>query len=227
MQTNAAGHTYAISTAGEITSWSFRTGTVALPGLKLKVARPQAGGTYLFVGEASAGAQTPNAVNTYPASIPVQPGDVIGFYAALGSTGAPCGIYPGDPTDADVAYTGDPAIGSSPSPFASSTGARFPVSATVTTAISLGTASLNKKKGTAMVPITVPGSGALTLAGKGVVTQSAAQASGVVSLLVKPKGKTSRKLKKKGKAKVNVTISFAGAGGASDSQQLKIKLKER
>jgi hypothetical protein len=79
--TSGEGNPYTVAAAGVITSWSFQTGSSAVPGLKLKVARPQSAlGSYLFIGESAAGAQTPNAVNTYPANIPVRAGDTIGIY---------------------------------------------------------------------------------------------------------------------------------------------------
>src|SRR5215510_9320211 len=47
----SSGNSYTVDAAGVITSWSFHNGGDVLPGLKLKVARPQSGGGYLFVGE--------------------------------------------------------------------------------------------------------------------------------------------------------------------------------
>ena len=129
---SAAGNPYTVATAGVISSWSFRSGSSAVPGLKLKVARPQSTlGSYLFVGEAAAGTQTPNAVNTYPANIPVQAGDVIGIYF-----GAPAGAPCYDPTlqagDDVVFFDGDPPV-NSVATVVDGTSARIPVSAAVTT----------------------------------------------------------------------------------------------
>ena len=76
----SSGNSYTVAAAGAITSWSFHNGIDVLPDLKLKVARPQSGGGYLFVGEAAAGTQNLHALNTYPANIPVQAGDIIGIF---------------------------------------------------------------------------------------------------------------------------------------------------
>jgi hypothetical protein len=98
----------------------------------------------------------------------------------------------------------------------------------------LGKPKLNKKKGTAMLPVSVPGAGNLTLTGKGVVKQRPASASlsrvvgaaGTIKLLVKPKGKTKRKLHRTGKVKVKVKITFTPTGGTPNSQFKKIKLRK-
>ena len=87
----SSGNSYTVGAAGVITSWSFHNGIDVLPGLKLKVARPQSGGGYLFIGEAAAGTQILHALNTYPANIPVQVGDVIGIF--VGSPFGHCGTF--------------------------------------------------------------------------------------------------------------------------------------
>jgi len=93
----------------------------------------------------------------------------------------------------------------------------------------LGTPTINKKKGTGRVPVTVVDSGQLTLSGKGVksaASKSAAVGPGTVNLTVKPKGKTAKKLNDTGKATVKVTITFTPNGGSPNSQSLKLKLKK-
>jgi Ca2+-binding RTX toxin-like protein len=129
----ASGNSYSVGTAGVITSWSFQTGSSVVPDLKLKVARPQSNGSYLFIGEAAAGAQTLDAVNTYPASIPVQAGDIIGFHGVGGVAGVPCATETTDSNDVAAVFEGDPAVGTAPFPTALSDPYRLPISATVTT----------------------------------------------------------------------------------------------
>jgi hypothetical protein len=99
--------------------------------------------------------------------------------------------------------------------------------------ISLGKPKLNKSNGTATVPVTVPGPGALTLAGKGVVTRSAqtsrsraVSAAGTLNLVVKPRGKAKRKLSSAGTAKVTVAITYTPTGGKPNGAQRKIKLRK-
>jgi len=113
-------------------------------------------------------------------------------------------------------------------------GSRTPPSNTIT----LAGAKLNRKKGTATIPVTVPGPGTLTLTGKGVASQrpvgvsrpaTAARtvsAPGIVNLLVKAKGKTKKTLFSTGKAKIKLTITFTPTGGSAASQTKTVKLKK-
>jgi hypothetical protein len=99
--------------------------------------------------------------------------------------------------------------------------------------LTFGKTTLNKKKGTARLSVTATDPGTLTLTGKGVKPRSApasksvAVKGGPVSLVVKPKGKTRRKLNDNGKAKVKVTVTYTPAGGAPISEKKKIKLKKK
>src|SRR5262245_17989701 len=127
----SSGNSYTVPAAGVITSWGFHNGIDVLPGLKLKVARPQAGGGYRFVGEATAGAQTVHALNTFPASIPVEAGDVIGIF--VGSPFGHCGTFTSDSGDAFDQFNGDLPLNTPVSPDTSGSLDRYPVSATVTT----------------------------------------------------------------------------------------------
>ena len=132
----SSGNSYTVGAAGVITSWSFHNGIDVLPGLKLKVARPQSGGGYLFIGEAAAGTQILHALNTYPANIPVQVGDVIGIF--VGSPFGHCGTFTlGDTFDQ---FSGDPPLNTPVSPDTSGSLVRYPVSATVTTPDTVPTA---------------------------------------------------------------------------------------
>jgi hypothetical protein len=71
------GTSYAAPAAGVLTSWSVNEG----PGsgsLGMKVFRPLGGGAYLIVGHDGPRPLTPNSLNTFPISIPVQAGDIVG-----------------------------------------------------------------------------------------------------------------------------------------------------
>ena len=102
----------------------------------------------------------------------------------------------------------------------------------------LGKPTVNKKKGTASIDVTVPGAGELTLSGNGLVPQRAVRPSrlanakpvvgpSTVTLSVKAKGKAKKKLKKKGKATVEATITFTPTGGTASSQTETVKLKKK
>jgi hypothetical protein len=95
----------------------------------------------------------------------------------------------------------------------------------------VGTATRNKKKGTATIPVTVPEAGTLSLTGNGVKPSSATKAvavgAGTTNLLVKATGKKKRKLQKKGKVTVSVTITYTPTGISANSQQATVKLKKK
>jgi len=92
----------------------------------------------------------------------------------------------------------------------------------------LGKPKRNKKKGTAKLPVTVPGPGTLVLVGEGLkpVTEEVG-AAGEVKLAVKPQGKTKGRLKDKGKAKVDPEVTFTPTGGDPNTQDKKFKLVKR
>ena len=92
LQTGVAeGNSYTVTTPGAITLWNFYVGAEAIPGLTLKVAQPLGGGFYLIIGEAAAGKQLTNQVDTFSADIVVEPGDVIGLYTQGSSGFQNCG----------------------------------------------------------------------------------------------------------------------------------------
>ena len=104
------------------------------------------------------------------------------------------------------------------------------VDAVAVNGLDTGKAKLNQNSGTAKLPVTVTDPGAVTLSGQGVKTSSAAKsvsvgAGGTVKRLVKPKGKTRRKLNDSGKAKVKVSITYTpnGAPPFTDSEKVKLK----
>jgi DNA-binding beta-propeller fold protein YncE len=101
----------------------------------------------------------------------------------------------------------------------------------------IGKAKLNKKRGTAKLAVRVPGNGTIGLSGRGVVKEPKgrrARASNTLSigpgprtvkLLVKPKGKTKRRLVRTGRVKVKVKVTDTPNGSGPDSQTKKVKLR--
>jgi len=97
----------------------------------------------------------------------------------------------------------------------------------------------NKKKGTALLPVTVPGSGELSLGGKGVVHKRPARArdlgvlqrkvdqAGTYKLKVKAKGRKKAKLFDTGKVKVKAVVTFKPTSGDAVKATKKIRLKKR
>jgi hypothetical protein len=95
----------------------------------------------------------------------------------------------------------------------------------------LGKPTLNKKKGTAKLPVTVPGAGTLTIADvkatkKRVKAKTVtATAPGTLNLPVKPTKSARTTLKDKGKLKLKVAVTFTPTGGFAAAVTRKLTLK--
>jgi hypothetical protein len=123
-------------------------------------------------------------------------------------------VYVSDSGNSRVQVFGEPAVQQPPS-----------------NVFSFGRLHRNKKKGTAILDVTVAGPGTLTGAGKsafakqlGAAQSKAHDAASTVQLLIKAKGKARRKLGRSGKAKVSLVVTFTPIGGNASSQPLKVKL---
>jgi hypothetical protein len=94
--------------------------------------------------------------------------------------------------------------------------------------IKLGKVKLNKKKGTATLPVGVPTAGTLTVSGKGVVkAQRKATGPTTLKVTIKAKGKAKKKLNATGKAKVKAKIVFKPENGAAVTKSKSITLKKK
>ena len=82
------------------------------------------------------------------------------------------------------------------------------------------------KKGTAKLPVSVPGPGELDLAETKKVKpqRKRAPGAGEVKLKVKPKGESRRVLRKKGKAKVLAKVTYTPDGGDPSTESKRLKL---
>jgi DNA-binding beta-propeller fold protein YncE len=101
----------------------------------------------------------------------------------------------------------------------------------------IGRAKLNTNQGTARLRVKVPGSGKVTVSGKGIVKEPPTSRAGasnalarkagthIKKLLIKPKGKVKRRLDRTGRAKVKVTVTDTPNGGSPDSQTKTVKLR--
>jgi hypothetical protein len=94
--------------------------------------------------------------------------------------------------------------------------------------IKLGKLKRSLNNGTAVLSLTVPGAGKLTLSGKGVkrVTKTA-HAAGRLKLRIVPTGQFKANLASRGKVKLSVTIGFAPTGGTAAQVQKKLTLLEK
>jgi hypothetical protein len=113
-----------------------------------------------------------------------------------------------------------------------------PASSSPSNQFMIGKPKRHKRKGTATIPVTVPGPGSLVLSGKGVKPQrplraaharaaKTVTAAGTVKLKIVPRGKAKRKLRRIGTAKVRINVTFTPTGGSPSAQSKKIKLIRR
>jgi len=93
---------------------------------------------------------------------------------------------------------------------------------------SFGKVKINRHKGTAKLPVKLPGPGTLVLSGK--QTQKvaySATAAGTFNLKIIPKGKLAHKLKTVHNAKAAVKVTFTPTGGAPNTEEKTLKLIRR
>jgi hypothetical protein len=224
-----SGTSYTVPGTGTITYWSTNANGTANQTWTMKVFRPVGGSTYSVVGHEGPRALTASAVNTFPASVPVQPGDLLGFHSASINSRA---IFVGDPGDLRGFRFGNLADGQS-GDFTQAGGDRLNIAAVFepSNSFSFLRTKRNPKNGTATLTVRVPNPGELVLAGKGVaragggaVVAKTVSAPGKVKLRVRVKGKQRRKLNEVGKAGVKPKVTFAPAGGAPRTRSTKVKL---
>jgi hypothetical protein len=230
-----SGNPYVVPGTGTITSWSHRAANATGQELTMKIFRKVAEpSTYAAVGHDGPRGLARGDLNTFPASIAVKPGDVLGInLASPVATG--CGFAVIGETflfrDGSLADGESGAFNIN-----SSESTRLNVSAvfTYSNAFTLSQPKLNKRKGTATLTAEVPNPGVLALSGKGVKTAGAAGAhlaksvpAGAVKLLVKPKGKSKRKLNETGTLKVKISVVYTPTAGDPNTQTKRLKLKKR
>jgi Tol biopolymer transport system component len=92
----------------------------------------------------------------------------------------------------------------------------------------IGKPILDRRHGTARLPVTVPDAGALRLRGRGIQPLARATGGGVtVKLLVRPKGSTARALARTGTAKAKAIVTYARRDGSTETKSKTIRLKKR
>ncbi len=235
VQTTSSGTSYVVPATGGIgawtvISWSHPAAANASQTLTMKVFRPLGGTTYLAVGHDSR-PLTAGVVNTFPTSLAVKAGDVLGLYTNTDNVGC---LFSGAPGNHFFSHTGDLADGASASFFPAMSPGRPNISAVLdpTNSFTLGGISRNKKKGNATVTVNVPNPGDLSASGTGVqaagvATISKAVSPGATTLLIRATGKKKRKLKRRGKVNLAVAIAYTPTGGDTSTQAMNVKLKKK
>jgi hypothetical protein len=231
-----SGNSYVVPVTGTITSWSHNA-RAANGGqqLTMKIFRKVAVAdppTYQAVGHDGPRPLVSGTLNTFPTSIAVKSGDLLGLnLLSPNMTGC---VFEGAPEDRVLGRAPGLADGES-GIFPLEEAGRLNISAVVapSNSFTVGKAKLNKKKGTATLSIDVPNPGELTGSGKGVKVASAAvtsktfSAPGKVKLTIRAKGKKKKKLNQTGKVKVKPKITYTPTGGDPSTQSLKVKLKKK
>ena len=232
--TVTAGNPYVVPGAGTIISWSHLAGNATGQQLTMKIFRKVADPfTYTAVGHDGPRGLARGVLNTFPASIAVKPGDVLGLNLAS-PTATGCGFSAIGETN--LTRSGSLADGEAGAFSVNSESSRVNVAAVFvySNTFTVSKAKRNKKKGTATLTANVPNPGELALSGNGLKTAGAAgaitamsvPAAGEVELLIKAKGKKKRKLNETGKVKVNPTITYTPTGGDPSTQSKKLKLRK-
>jgi hypothetical protein len=229
--TVTSGNTYVVPGNGTITAWSTNASANAGQMHTMKVFRNISGLSYLVVGH-SGPRPMASGLNTFPASVAVKSGDVLGLSINDGSAmGSTCNFSA--PGDRYLSLQGGLPDGGSGT-FMVQPNFRVNVAAVFepTNTFTFGGTIRNKKKGTATLPVNVPNPGELVLAGNGLKpaearTSVAVAAPGAVNLLIKARGKKKRKLNENGKVKLSPTITYTPTGGTAATQSTKLKLKKK
>jgi hypothetical protein len=233
----SSGNSYVVPGTGTITSWSTNGEAGAGQLLAMKVFR-KVGDPFIYQVVGHDGPRSLSAgggLQTFPAGIPVRPGDLLGVSTTPASGGPSC-AFPTSPADVLRALAGNLADGQSGDFSPSQAGFRLNVTAVFdpSNTFTLGKTTLNKKKGTATITATVPNPGDLTASGKGVKRSSSAgartavsvAAPGTVKLKIRAKGKKKATLNDVGKVKVKPKITYTPTGGTAATQSRKVKLKK-
>lgn len=240
VQRVTAGTQYVVPTGISqpvITSWSHRAAAGNGQTLSFKIFRKVADpGTYLQVAHDGPKALVPATVNTFPVNFPVQAGDVIGVNDENANAVNNACLFTTSVADIHLERAGSLTDGATQPFGGDNPGERVNVTAVVkaSNSFTLGKATVKKKKGTALLPVTVPGPGTLALSGGGIKAKTAGGpvavrsvvAAGTVSLKVKATGKKGKTLNSRGKVKVTPKITYTPTGGDTASKSTKVTLRK-
>ncbi len=228
-----SGNSYVVPANGTITSWSHNATGAGGQTLKMKIFRPLGGTTYTVVGHDGAHPLTGGVVNTFPTSIPVKPGDVLGLNRASPVSTACVFHVTGEEGLFDSA--GDLADGESATFDTDFDRLNLTAVLEPTSTFTLGKLKRNRNNGTATLTVNLPNPGQVVLAGKGVKRASSAGAKvakpvtapGEVKLRIRAKGRKKNTLNETGKVKVKPKITFTPTGGDPSTRSAKVMLKKR
>jgi hypothetical protein len=231
LQASSPDNAYVMPAAGVITSWTHRSQVGAGQKVSLKIFRKIGDpAKYQLVGRDGPHPVVASTDTTFPASIAVQAGDVLGITGEFGSVSIGCEFNGPGETASHTPSLADGGFAD----FNISTTNRLNVTAILnpTNTFTLGSIVRHKKKGTASLAVNLPNPGELTASGAGASATDAAVISKVVSagatsLLIKATGKKQKTLNRTGKVKLSLAITYTPTGGDPSSQSVKVKLRKK
>jgi hypothetical protein len=206
---------------GTITSYRVRSGSSG--NISLRVLRPVSALTFTGAGSSPVAPIGTGPSDPIAANLPIRAGDFIGLNNPMDHLLIAAGVGA-----AQVHW--NPPLSDGQILAGSSGGAwETMLQATVepTNTLGFGKAAKNKKKGSAVLTVSVPNAGQLSIAGKGVKVAGGASrtvAAGELKLTIKAKGAQARKLRDKGKVKLNPTFTYTPNQGTQNQQSQKVKL---
>ena len=250
---------------GVLTSWRFHSSADPAAGaVRLKIFRYTGTGlVFKVLAESSLKTLDPDTAYDFKERIPVDQGDLLGLTAVgdaeVGITvpGTPQNqlaqfgggdIPPGQTGTATIAWPDlRPSVAATVESdadgdgFGDDTQDKCPVDRTTQALcqFSFGRLKRNTNRGTAVLPVTVPGAGTLSLSGRGVAGQQASTSRAAsergravasartVKLVVKGKGNKRKTLNETGKVKLNLAITYTPSGGEPSARSMKVKLKKK
>jgi hypothetical protein len=213
-----------------ITSWSHKADSGIGEALSFKVFRKVAEpSTYVQVAHDGPRSLTPGVVNTFPVNLPVQAGDLIGINNENAAVAPNACVFTSTISFGTFSSrSGSLNDGQSGDFTPDDPGERVNVTAVVkpSNLFTLGATTKNPKKGTALLPVTIPSPGTVALSGTGLLGRSLTWGAGTISLPVKAVGKKKRKLRTRGKATVLAVIAYTPRGGDAATQSVGVRLKK-
>jgi hypothetical protein len=217
---------------GTLISWSADVnGTGTGHNIRLQVLRPVSGSTFTGIATSAPESWPPSSpAPVFSTSLPIQRGDSIGLQDPSGDV-----IYAvnaGATAAAWFALPAGPLADGSTRPADATMGGREVMDQAKVEAyntVSFGSPTLNKKKGRATVPITVPNAGELTYSGTGarVVGPASVAASGKAQLTVNATGKSRKRVNEKGKARISIKVSFVPDDGSVGVSTESLTLRQK
>jgi hypothetical protein len=102
------------------------------------------------------------------------------------------------------------------------------------TSFTVGKARRNRKRGTARLPVDIPGAGKVAVSGKGIkpasvlagASASALAHSSLATVPIRPKAKVRRKLNRRGRARVTVTVTYTRTDLDPVTKKVKLTLRK-